>query len=105
MSCAAENLLPATRIRQLLVDVSELVQRDAGTGIQRVTKNITLKLLENPPPGFRVEPVYDDGTGVFRYARALAAKLIDAPSELGRFASAELRAAGRTYQIAVDGAT
>jgi glycosyltransferase involved in cell wall biosynthesis len=76
LSCAAENLLPATRTRQLLVDVSELVQRDAGTGIQRVTKNITLKLLENPPAGFRVEPVYDDGTGVFRYARALAAKLI-----------------------------
>jgi predicted metalloprotease with PDZ domain len=31
-------------------------------------------------------------------------KLIDAPTELGRFASSELRAAGRIYQIAVDGA-
>jgi predicted metalloprotease with PDZ domain len=31
-------------------------------------------------------------------------KLIDAPTELGRFGSTELRAAGRTYQIVIDGA-
>lgn len=76
LACAAENLPAATKTRQFLIDVSELVQRDAGTGIQRVTKNIAIKLLEKPPAGFRVEPVYDDGTGVFRYARALTAKLI-----------------------------
>jgi glycosyltransferase involved in cell wall biosynthesis len=76
LACAAENLPSATDTRQLMIDVSELVQRDAGTGIQRVTKNITIKLLENPPAGYRIEPVFDDGTGVFRYARALTAKLI-----------------------------
>ena len=59
-----------------MIDVSELVQRDAGTGIQRVTKNIMMKCLENPPPGFRVEPVYDDGSGTLRHAHRLAAKLI-----------------------------
>lgn len=44
--------------RQLLVDVSELVQRDARTGIQRVTRSILLELLENPPQGYAVRPVY-----------------------------------------------
>lgn len=81
LACAAENLPSAAPVRQFLIDVSELVQRDAGTGIQRVTKNITLKLLENPPAGFRVEPVFDDGSGVFRYARALTAKLIGMPGK------------------------
>jgi predicted metalloprotease with PDZ domain len=31
-------------------------------------------------------------------------RLIDAPTEVGRFATAELRAAGRTYHIVIDGA-
>ena len=56
--------------RQLLVDVSELCQRDAATGIQRVVKNYLKCLLELPPSGYRVEPIYatlqEDG---YRYAR------------------------------------
>lgn len=44
--------------KQLLVDVSELVQRDAKSGIQRVVRAILLQWLKNPPPGYRVEPVY-----------------------------------------------
>jgi len=44
--------------KQLLVDVSELIQRDAGTGIQRVVRSLFRELAIQPPPGFRVEPVY-----------------------------------------------
>jgi glycosyltransferase involved in cell wall biosynthesis len=44
--------------RQWFVDVSELVQRDAHSGIQRVVKNYLLELLLAPPPGTRVVPVY-----------------------------------------------
>lgn len=62
----SNHLKPADR--QLFVDVSELVQRDARSGIQRVVRNILSNLLENPPPGYRIEPVYDDGTH-YRYAR------------------------------------
>jgi glycosyltransferase involved in cell wall biosynthesis len=76
LRCAAENQPAGESVRQLMIDVSELVQRDAGTGIQRVTKNIMMKCVENPPPGFRVEPVYDDGSGTLRHAHRLAAKLI-----------------------------
>jgi glycosyltransferase involved in cell wall biosynthesis len=44
--------------KQLLVDISELVQRDARTGIQRVTRSILKELLENPPNDWVVKPVY-----------------------------------------------
>lgn len=74
--CIARNRRSRGAIRQLMIDVSELVQRDAGTGIQRVTKNILMKCMENPPPGYRVEPVYDDGSGTLRYARGLAVRMI-----------------------------
>jgi glycosyltransferase involved in cell wall biosynthesis len=61
--------------RQLFVDISELIQRDAGTGIQRVTRSILKELLENPPDGYVVEPVYStvDSWG-YRYARGFAAR-------------------------------
>ncbi|WP_407278727.1 glycosyltransferase family 1 protein [Aromatoleum evansii] len=57
--------------RQLFVDISELAQRDARTGIQRVTRSILKELLDNPPHGFSVQAVYAtvDGQG-YRYARA-----------------------------------
>jgi glycosyltransferase involved in cell wall biosynthesis len=78
LRCTAENL-PAGGLRQLLVDVSEVSLRDAGTGIQRVAKNILIELLKKPPAGFRVEPVMDDGSGTLRYARRFAARVVGAP--------------------------
>ncbi|SVE57805.1 uncharacterized protein METZ01_LOCUS510659, partial [marine metagenome] len=55
--------------KQLLVDVSELVQRDAKTGIQRVVKNILREWLARPPKGYRIEPVYATIEQGYRYAR------------------------------------
>ncbi|WP_018231900.1 glycosyltransferase family 4 protein [Thioalkalivibrio thiocyanodenitrificans] len=55
--------------RQLLVDVSELVQRDARTGIQRVVRTMLRELLSHPPNGYRIEPVYAALTHGYRYAR------------------------------------
>ena len=66
-TCTAANH-PTLAAPQLLVDVSELVRRDAKSGIQRVVRNILRNLLESPPAPYRVEPVYDDGSG-YRYAR------------------------------------
>jgi FkbM family methyltransferase len=43
--------------KQLLVDVSELVLRDAGTGIQRVVHCILREWLRQPPDGYVVRPV------------------------------------------------
>jgi glycosyltransferase involved in cell wall biosynthesis len=54
----------------LFVDISELSQHDANTGVQRVTRSILKQLLENPPSGYVVEAVY--GTPErpgYRYAK------------------------------------
>jgi glycosyltransferase involved in cell wall biosynthesis len=59
--------------KQLLVDISTLAVRDAGTGIQRVVRNVLTELLRLPPEGFRVEPVFQDEIGRFRYARSYCA--------------------------------
>lgn len=42
---------------QLLVDVSVIAKGDAGTGIQRVVRNLYQELLATPPSDYRVCPV------------------------------------------------
>jgi glycosyltransferase involved in cell wall biosynthesis len=69
------NHAPPARKPQLLVDVSNLAVRDAGTGIQRVVRNVLRELLAAPPAGFDVAPVAFDEAGVLHYARGLAHRL------------------------------
>ena len=78
----SENHAPANDRRQLIVDVSNLVRHDAGTGIQRVVRNILRKLFEIAPPDIAVEPVHFDDYGVCRHARAFTARFLgrEAPS-------------------------
>ncbi|TFW19766.1 glycosyltransferase family 4 protein [Duganella callida] len=56
---------------QLLYDLSELVRRDARSGIQRVTRGVLQALLATPPDGWQVRPVYDAG-GFYAYAETEA---------------------------------
>lgn len=56
-----------TATKQLLVDVSELVQRDAGTGIQRVVHCVLREWLARPPEGYVVRPVYAAPDEPYRY--------------------------------------
>ncbi len=67
---AIARTFPPDGRRQLLVDISELVARDARTGVQRVVRNILKSWLGDPLPGWKVEPVYAtmESHG-FRYAR------------------------------------
>ena len=62
--------------RQWLIDVSVVARKDLRTGIERVVRGVLVELLRNPPPGTRVEPVRDDGTGIYRYARDYAARTL-----------------------------
>ncbi|WP_321927969.1 glycosyltransferase family 4 protein [Paraburkholderia guartelaensis] len=62
--------------RQLLVDISELVQRDARSGIQRVVRSILREWLKKPPEGYRVEPVYATAGQTYRYARKYMARFL-----------------------------
>ncbi len=67
---------------QLLLDVSELVHRDAGSGIQRVVKSLLAHLLAHAPAGFHVEPVYAEaGVDGYRYARKFTLGFLGCPSD------------------------
>ncbi|MGD1948550.1 MAG: glycosyltransferase family 4 protein [Leptolyngbyaceae cyanobacterium] len=68
-SCIAKNLSPNKK--KMLVDISELVQRDAKSGIQRVVRSILINLLENPPSSYDVVPVYWGGQGYYHASRFL----------------------------------
>lgn len=66
--------------KQLFVDVSQLARSDAGTGIQRVVRQVLMHWLAAPPAGWRVEPVYSAGAGLpWRYARRFASGLARRP--------------------------
>lgn len=65
--------------RQLLVDISILVQFDAKTGIQRVVRSLLREMLLNPPPGYRIEPVYATPDQGYRYARRFTMQFLDCP--------------------------
>lgn len=62
--------------KQLLLDISVLVHSDAKSGIQRVVRSIISELLNNPPEGYRVEPVYANPEGPYRYARQFTLKFL-----------------------------
>lgn len=70
---------PAASRPQLLIDVSELVRTDARSGIQRVVRSVLLELLTRPDTDWRIEPVYTDGDGVYRYARQFACTFLGCP--------------------------
>jgi len=71
---------PSPKPRQLLVDISELMQRDAKSGIQRVVRAILREWLENPPQGLQVEPIYAvQGTQGYRYARRFTSRFLNIP--------------------------
>lgn len=81
-SAIAQDMLQQQPARQLLVDISGLVQGDASTVIQRTTKNILKHFLEKPVAGYRVEPVYATMDHDYRYARQFTLGLIDCPTNI-----------------------
>jgi len=54
--------------RQILLDVTNIAQHDAHTGIQRATRGLLKALIADPPPGYRIEPVRAAGER-YVYAR------------------------------------
>jgi glycosyltransferase involved in cell wall biosynthesis len=70
------------KARQLLVDISELVQGDAKSGIQRVVRSVLREWLVGAPSGIRVEPVYATKNGIYRYARRFTLDFLSCPRDL-----------------------
>jgi glycosyltransferase involved in cell wall biosynthesis len=66
--------------RQILVDVTNIAESDAHTGIQRVTRGLLMSLIDDPPAGFRVEPVRAE-SGRYIYARRFACRLLGLSDE------------------------
>ncbi|MDO5758255.1 MAG: glycosyltransferase [Rhodobacterales bacterium] len=76
----ADSLPSGARLRQLLVDVTELAERDINTGIQRVVRAVLEEWLRDPPPGWRVEPIFaDPEQGRYRYARRFTCGFLGVP--------------------------
>lgn len=73
---AIRSLRVVPRQRHLFVDVSELVQRDIGSGIQRVTRNLARFLLSSQQDGLRVELVAATETTGYRCVRKFASSLL-----------------------------
>jgi glycosyltransferase involved in cell wall biosynthesis len=78
----AFSIPPRVGARQLFVDISELVQWDVGSGIQRVVRSILKQLLNFPPEGFRVEPVYATVDQGYRYARRFILRFLGCPDSV-----------------------
>ncbi len=78
----AANCPPKPRKPQLLLDVSELVNVDLGTGIQRVTRALLREITLGEANGWAVEPVYatSDQPG-FRYARKFMSRFLNIPDD------------------------
>lgn len=64
--CIADNE-PCGRKPLLMLDVSVIVHGDAKSGIQRVVRSLVTELVQQPPDGREVLPIYFDG-GIFRVA-------------------------------------
>jgi glycosyltransferase involved in cell wall biosynthesis len=59
---------PAPESRQLLIDTSVLARHDAGTGIQRVTKELLGEITATPPDSYVVRTVRASRWRSYRYA-------------------------------------
>ncbi len=59
LSSSLANIFPVRMYqKRIFLDISELVKEDLKTGIQRVVRSVLLEFISNPPPGWRIEPVY-----------------------------------------------
>jgi glycosyltransferase involved in cell wall biosynthesis len=75
----ARPIKPIQASCQVLIDVSATCRDDLKTGIQRVVRALVWSLIQTPPVGCRIEPVYlscDDGTWHYRYARQWTSKVL-----------------------------
>lgn len=67
--------------KQILVDISELIQRDARTGIQRVVRNIIAEWLNKPVSGYQIKLVYASCSSGYKYATKFTANFFGKNSD------------------------
>lgn len=78
----AKNYEPEPRKKQIFVDISELVQRDVKSGIQRVVRAILNQFLHKQQEEWIVEPVYaNESSKGYYYARNFTCKFLNIPND------------------------
>ncbi|MEN6587088.1 MAG: glycosyltransferase [Sulfuricella sp.] len=80
----AQSLPAKQPVRQLLLDISATCRSDLKTGIERVARALVMAMLESPPSGYRVEPVYlsnEGGVWRYRYASRYTLGLLECPPD------------------------
>ncbi len=68
----AQNQPDLRPARTIFVDVSATCRNDLRTGIERVARALVFELIQSPPQGWRIEPVFltdEDGIWHYRHAR------------------------------------
>jgi len=69
----AKTLPLQSAAKRLFLDVTATSRHDLKTGIERVARALIVALLNSPPDGYRIEPVYltkEGGAWHHRYARS-----------------------------------
>ncbi|MCW1935705.1 glycosyltransferase [Pseudomonas sp. MDMC_285] len=79
----AEQLMPSQPVSLhqpcIYIDITATTQSQRLTGIERVARALTLALLQAPPAGYRVEPVYlthQGGRWHYRQANAYTCRML-----------------------------
>jgi len=83
-SCIDHNQPDKKFTSTIFIDVTAISQCDLKTGIERVTRALMLQFVNEPPDGYRVEPVYlsnKDGVWIYRYARSFTLGLLECPND------------------------
>lgn len=88
----AASIPPRFAKRQLLVDVSCLLQAKQGDVIKLGTYGRLDALLAEPPQGMRVEPLYSVAGQGYKYARQFSLRLMGCPEDAMHDEPAEFRA-------------
>lgn len=96
---AASAATPFKSDMQLLVDVSVIHQSDARTGIQRVVRALLLQLLQAPPAGYRVCPVFATRKHGYRYA---APEFLEQPAQASDAAAQPVQVQSGDLFLALD---
>ena len=77
----AQNHPPVPRLFQCLLDITGLLEQRGSAPALHIVRSLLLELLDNPPEGFRIEPVLAvSERGEYRYARRDTCRLLDIPS-------------------------
>lgn len=99
----SRNMPEKASARRILLDVTGTSALDRKTGIERVVRGLVKAMLDSPPSGYRIEPVYlsnEGGAWLYRRASQLACNVLDVPA--GRLVDEVVEASNGDILITMD---